>query len=333
MKQTLTLEEIYVPIEGRLAQIPDVIFQILASPNELTHEVIRHFFSRPGKFLRIALTFFGATIEKPALPSAAEEEKLLRLGAAFEIFHSATLIHDDIIDSAFIRRNIPTVHIKWNPQVAVLVGDYLHDKAIEAIFGVGNSRITAAFLKTAGTVCDGEIHELAEKNNFNLKEAEYLRIIDQKTASLIACAVESGGILAGLSPEQSEGLRRFGRSFGMAFQIIDDCLDFTGEEHEFGKTLGADCEAGVLTLPLIRLIELVDEPAKSEVFKIFKSGFGSGRFETLKGLLMEYGTIDYAVSKAQELTELARLELSVFGASPARTSLERLLEYVLERNR
>ncbi|MBI2167382.1 MAG: polyprenyl synthetase family protein [Candidatus Omnitrophica bacterium] len=332
MKQTLSLEEIYVPVEKQLEKVPEVIFDILATPNELTHEVIRHFFSRPGKFLRIALTFFGALIEKGE-KSEIEEEKLLKLGAAFEIFHSATLIHDDIIDSAFVRRNIPTVHVKWNPQVAVLVGDYLHDRALEAIFSVGNPRITAAFLKTAATVCDGEIHELAEKNNFNLKEAEYLRIIEQKTASLIACAVESGGILAGLEPEKSEALRRFGRAFGMAFQIIDDCLDFTGEEHEFGKTLGADCEAGVLTLPLIRLIELVDEPAKSEVYKIFKSGFGSGRFETLKGLLMEYGTIDYAVSKAREWTEKARLELSVFPASPARTGLERLLDYVLERNR
>ena len=347
MKQTLTLEEIYAPIEDRLARIPDVIFKILAAPNELTHEVIRHFFSRPGKFLRIALAFFGALIEKGekgdslpkrgqssfSLASAAEEERLLRLGAAFEIFHSATLIHDDIIDSAFVRRNIPTVHVKWNPQVAVLVGDYLHDKAIETIFGVGHSRVTAAFLETAGVVCDGEIQELAEKNNFNLKEEEYFQIIFKKTASLIACSVECGGILAGLPAEKTGALKRFGRDFGMAFQIIDDCLDFTGEEHEFGKTLGADCEAGVLTLPVIRLLGLVDESTKGEVFKIFKSGFGSGRFERLKHLLLVYGTLEEAIAKARELTEKARLELSVFPASVARTSLERLLDYVLERNR
>ncbi len=340
MKQTLTLEEIYAPIENQIARIPGMIFEVLATPNELTYEVIHYFFSRQGKFLRVALTFFGAAIEKGDSPqrglsplSEVEEERLLRLGAAFEIFHSATLIHDDIIDSAYVRRNIPTVHVKWNPQVAVLVGDYLHDKAIETIFSVANPRVTAAFLQTAATVCDGEIHELREKNNFNLKEEEYLEIIYKKTASLIACSTEAGGILAGLGAEKSEALKRFGRAFGMAFQIIDDCLDFTGAEHEFGKTLGADCEAGVLTLPLIRLIELVDEPTKSEVFKMFKSGFGSERFDTLRNLLLEYGAIDYAACKARELTEQARVELAVFAESPVRRSLDRLLDYVLERNR
>ena len=334
MKQTVSLEEIYAPVEPWLARVPDTIFGLLSTPNELTHDVIRHFFSRQGKFLRPALTFFGAMIEeKGDSPQKRGQSPFLRLGAAFEVFHSATLIHDDIIDSAYVRRNIPTVHVKWNPQVAVLVGDYLHDKAIGAIFGTGNPRVTAAFLETAGTVCDGEIEELAEKNNLNLKEEQYLDIIDKKTASLISCAIECGGILAGLGPEKTGALKRYGRSFGAAFQIVDDCLDFTGQEHEFGKTLGADCEAGVLTLPLIRLIGLVDEPTKSEVFKIFKLGLGSGRFETLKNLLLEYGTIEMALGKARELTEEARLELSIFSGSPVKTSLERLLDYVLERNR
>ena len=333
MKQAISLEEIYVPIEKRVAQIPEVIFDILSTPNELTHEVIRHFFSRQGKFLRPALTFFGAAIENGSALTPADEANLLRLGTAFEIFHSATLIHDDIIDSAHLRRNIPTINVKWNPQVAVLAGDYLHDKAIAAIFGVENSRVTSVFLQTAGTVCDGEIHELREKNNFNLKEEEYLEIVYKKTASLISCCIEAGGILGGHSAEKTEALKRFGRAFGMAFQIVDDCLDFTGEEHEFGKTLGADCEAGVLTLPLIRLLQLVDEATRSEVFKIFKSDFGSRRFDTLHRLLQEYGTIEYAMASAREFTRAARLEISIFPDSPVKQSLNRLLDYVLERNR
>ncbi len=333
MNQTLTLESIYLPVEKRLSRIPESIFTVLSTPNELAQEAIRHFFSRQGKYLRPALTFFGASIETPGSWTSAQEEKLSRLAASFEIFHSATLIHDDIIDSAHLRRNIPTINAKWNPQVAVLVGDYLHDKAIGAIFSAENARVTSLFLHTAGTVCDGEIHELREKNNFNLKEEEYFDIIGKKTAALLACCIEAGGIFAGLAPEKTAALKRFGWAFGQAFQIVDDCLDFTGEEHEFGKTLGADCEAGVLTLPLIRLIELVDEKTKSEVFKIFKSDFVSGRFETLKALLHEYGTLDYAMNRARQFTGEARLELSVFGDSAVKTSLERLLDYVLERNR
>lgn len=333
MRQTTRLEEIYAPIEQELEETPEAIFDILSTPNELAQEVIRYFFSRQGKYLRPALTFFGSAIENSHPATPAEETKILRLAAAFEVFHSATLIHDDIIDSAYLRRNIPTVHVKWNPQVAVLVGDYLHDKAIEAVFSVGNPRVTSLFLQTAAVVCDGEIHELREKNNFSLRDEEYLEIIHKKTASLIACAIESGGILSGLAAEKTEALKRFGRAFGMAFQIVDDCLDFTGEEHEFGKTLGADCEAGVLTLPLIRLIQLVDEPTKGEVFKIFKSDFGTERFGTLKHLLEEYGALDYAMARALDFAEKARLELSLFPDSPIKRSLNSLTDYVLERNR
>ena len=333
MKPTLTLEEIYAPVEERLLTVPETIFDLLSTPNELAHEVIRYFFSKLGKLLRPALTFFGGAIGKPEGLAPQEEEKLLRLAAAFEVFHSATLIHDDIIDSAYLRRNIPTINVKWNPQIAVLVGDYLHDKAIAAIVSAENPRLTSAFLQTAGIVCDGEIQELREKNNFNLKESEYEEIIFKKTASLISCSIESGGILAGLMPEKTEALKRFGRNFGMAFQIVDDCLDFTGEAHEFGKTLGADCEAGVLTLPLIRLLHLVDEKTKGDVYKIFKSDFGANRFDTLKNLLKEYGTLDYAMDRAREFTERARLELSIFPDSDVKQSLAALADYVLERNR
>ena len=340
MSQTATLDEIYAPIETRLEAVPGAILDLLSTPNELAQDVIRYFFSGQGKLLRPALTFLGAEIN--GIPPSIDG-RLLNLASSFEVFHAATLIHDDIIDSAYLRRNIPTVNVKWGPEVAVLVGDYLHDKAIGAIFRNGNEKIISLFLQTAGLVCDGEIHELKEKDNFNLKEEEYLEIVDKKTAALLACSVETGGILAGLAPHEAEALKRFGRYFGIAFQIVDDCLDFTGEEHQFGKTLGADCAAGVLTLPLIRLIELVDECKKSEVFKIFSAtkiggsasqyGGKSEMFEILLAMVHEYGTIDYSLEKARDFSRRARLELSIFPDSMARRSLERLVDYVLERSR
>ena len=158
---------------------------------------------------------------------------------------------------------------------------------------------------------------------------------------LLACSLETGGILAGATPEEAEALKRVGRYFGIAFQIIDDCLDFTGEQQEFGKTLGADCAAGVLTLPLIRLIQLVEEKTKGEVFRIFsatnlggsaayfggKSEAGTAhKFQTLLAMIREYGTIQYSLDRA-------RLELSIFPDNAGRRSLERLLDYVISRNR
>lgn len=329
MGSTAVREGIYAPIRPWLDRVPSTILEILASPNELACEVVHYFFSAQGKLLRPALTLLGAAVQK-APPRS--EDRLLRVAAAFEIFHAATLIHDDIIDSAYLRRSIPTVNVKWGPQVAVLVGDYLHDRAISTLFRYGDEKIISSFLQTAGTVCDGEIHELKEKDNFNLSESEYLEIVEKKTASLLACAVASGAVLAGAGPEEVEAMRRFGRWFGIAFQIVDDCLDFTGEEQEFGKTLGADCAAGVLTLPLIRLIGLVDERKKSEVFKIFKSEIGTQKFQTLHEMIREHGTIDYSLERARQYCDQARLELALFAEGSAKRSLLHLVDYVLERD-
>lgn len=332
MKQAVSLDEIYAPIQARMGRIPDAILDLLSTPNELADDAIRHFFSSQGKFLRPALTFFGALIENHGSFPQEKEEQLVRLAASLEVFHSATLIHDDIIDSSWLRRNIPTINARWNSQVAVLVGDYLHDKAIAAIFSVGDPRVTGSFLKMAGTVCDGEIHELREKGNFALDEEDYFEIIRKKTAVLLSHAIEAGGLLAGLSEEKTRSLKNFGELFGLAFQIVDDCLDFTGEQHEFGKTLGADCEAGVLTLPLIRLLTQVDAPLRKNIIEAFRSN-SQGLVQILKSLFQEHGAIEYAVERAREFTEQARRELDVFPATPARASLESLLDHVLERHR
>lgn len=326
-KTSLSLKEIYEPIRQLLPKVEDRIFEILSVPNELSAEVIQHFFKAKGKFLRPTLTLFGSSfgprVTEPSIVTAA----------ALEIFHSATLIHDDIIDSAYVRRSLPTVNAKWNPQVAVLVGDYLHDKAMSAIFSTANERVIAAFLRTAGIVCDGEILELKEKNNFSLKEEMYLTIIERKTAALLATCLESGAILGNLSSDQVSALRRYGLYFGMAFQIVDDCLDFMGEENEFGKTLGADLEAGVLTLPLLRLLALLDETRKKELLWQVKTGLGDFELTDVVRLLDEYGALEYAFDRAREYTDRAQLELTIFPDSPSRASLEMLLQYVIERNR
>lgn len=330
MKTSVSLDEIYAPVEKHLGSVPQTILDLLSGPNELARDVIRYFFSARGKLLRPALTFLGGALKGD---TGRSPERIEKLAASFEIFHAATLIHDDIIDSAFIRRNLQTVHMKWDSQVAVLVGDYLHNTAIDTIFATGDSHIFTLFLKTAGIVCDGEIHELNQKGNFDLSEEVYYDIVNKKTASLMACALASGARLLGAGGEETEALLRFGRDFGIAFQIIDDCLDFTGDENEFGKTLGADLAAGVLTLPLIRLLEELDEKGRRDTIQIFRQEMTRDKVDILLGRIREHGTLDYAVQKAREFSTRARGELAVFPDSPARQSLEKLLDYVLERNR
>jgi len=326
-QNTITLEHIYEPVQSYLAKVEDRILDLLSTDNELSSEVIRYFFKSKGKLLRPALTLLGASFGMNDLAP------VVSVAAAFEIFHSATLIHDDIIDCAYLRRNYPTVNTKWNSQIAVMIGDFLHDRAIKAFFNSKNERLMASALNMAGTVCDGEILEMKERHNFNLTEQGYFTIIERKTAMLLATCLESGAILAGFPDERVFALKRYGMNFGKAFQIMDDCLDIIGNEHEFGKTLGADLEAGTLTLPVIRLVSLLDEKEKARIYSKVKSGFAQPELGDFIRLLEAHGVIEYSIGKAKEFTEYANLELSIFPDSPARQSLEELLGYVIQRKR
>jgi len=331
-QQPLTLEEIYAPVETAVQKIPDAITRILATSNDLSQEVIDYFFSGRGKLLRPALVLLGNQL-KNGDTDAVGDDRLLKLAASYEIFHAATLIHDDIIDSAYLRRNIPTINVKWGAQTAVLVGDFLHDKALTHVFTCGGENIFKKFLETASVVCDGEIHELKEKFNFAMNEQDYLEIIRKKTAVLLAACVEAGALYGGADEKESKALYEFGLNFGLAFQIVDDCLDFMGNEHEFGKTLGADCTAGVLTLPLIRMFEILDDEEKDKIAALFRSGENPDKFKVILQKIREQNTIDYSLDKARAYSDKARSALNVFSDSPVKQSLEKLVDYVLERNR
>ena len=328
------MDDIYAPIRDNLKQLPGLIEQTLLTPNLQIRDIVRYFFSKNGKFLRPALVFLGGGLASSSggirEVSEKHETSLRHLGTACEIFHAATLIHDDIIDSARLRRGIPTINLKWGPQTAVLVGNFFHDRAMGAIVHYGNEKIIPLFLHAAGEICDGEIHELNEKYNIDLAEATHLEIIRKKTAFLLACSLQTGALVWGMEENALEALGRFGIYFGMAFQLIDDYLDFMGKEQEFGKFLGGDLEEGVYTLPVIRLLASED---RSKAILLLRDSKNGKRLAALVELLRKQGALDYAQAKAREFVEKARQELRVFPPSVFRTSLEQLAEYVLERNR
>jgi octaprenyl-diphosphate synthase len=335
MKSTLTLEDIYAPVQAGLNRVPALIRETLDTPISKMSEMVDHFFSKSGKLLRPALILLGAGLSRSfqpgrRIPSERNETAELYLAAAVEIFHAATLIHDDIIDSAPLRRGVAALHVKSGPQAAVLAGDFFHDRAIVTIFRHGNDRIIPLFLKTAGEICEGEILEISEKKNINMTEEVHLEIVRKKTASLLACALQTGALIWGIEPEKCEALGRFGNFFGMAFQIIDDCLDFTGKESEFGKTLGSDLEEGVYTLPVIHCLTSGE---RDKVVRILYSRSYSRRFSMLRDVLEKSGALDYAFARAKAFIVLAQRELEIFPPSDFRTSLEQLADYVLERNR
>lgn len=322
-----SLSEIFSPVSEPLAEVQGEIFRNLSTPNELISQVIKYFFSSSGKLLRPALCLLGASFGKP------DWKEAVRIAATWEIFHSASLIHDDIIDGSILRRNMPTVPMKWGSQISVLVGDYMHSQAIRSVYSTQNDKITSLFINTGSTVCEGEIMEVKENNNFDLTEAQYFSIVEKKTASLLAACLKTGAVLGKLKPEDCVALSNYGLYFGMAFQIIDDCLDFAGDGEKFGKALGADVESGVLTLPLIRLLNLVPSNKKSEVFKVIKSHGAEEKLDYLIRLMKEHDTLNYSIEKAKEYTDKARLELTTFPDSPSKASLLNLLDFVLTRKR
>ena len=331
MKTAAVLDEIYAPITGSLKNVTGQISKILESTNPLIQDIVKHFSQAQGKMLRPAMTFLGAGVLNSNL-SLFQNEKLLNLAASFEVFHTATLIHDDIIDRAELRRGLVSVNARWGSSVAVLAGDFLHDRALVTIFENGSSEVMRLFLKTAGIVCDGEIHELRRIRFYDLTEAEYFEIIYKKTASLLACVLEAGARAAGATEAQAQALAEFGRHFGNAFQMIDDCLDFTANQAELGKTLGTDLAAGVLTLPLIRLLATHPE-LKSKVVSLIEQSASQENLNELSALLSEHGAMDYVFQRARESAQQAIVSLSVFPDSPARQSLEKLAGYILERTK
>src|SRR5207244_6007682 len=182
------------------------------------------------------------------------------LAVVVEMIHTATLVHDDVLDNAAVRRHFPTVNAGWGNQTSILLGDYLFTHAFHLASSV-DAQACRLIGESTNRVCEGELQQGSERGNLTLSEEEYLDIIDGKTAELTACCCRIGAVYSGVFPAVIEGLSRYGRWLGMSFQIVDDLLDITGEESATGKSLGTDVEQQKLTLPLIRLLNSV--PADS----------------------------------------------------------------------
>jgi len=252
------------------------------------------------------------------------------LGAVVEMIHTATLVHDDVLDGATVRRRVPTVDAVWGTSSAVLLGDYLFTHAFHLASTV-DARACQLIGAATNRVCEGELCQGLERGNLALTEQEYYDVIDGKTAELIACCCQLGALYSGAAPEVVQSLTRFGRYVGLAFQIADDLLDLVGEEKTTGKSLGTDVEQQKLTLPLIHLLAHGANGTTVRARQILRD-LGEGRREALRPLLDENGSLDYARRKAEELVAKARKELICLTASPSRSILEAMTDRVVHRS-
>jgi octaprenyl-diphosphate synthase len=318
------LSEWYAPINRDLAEVEKILAQTLKSKYARVAEVVEHVSHYRGKRLRPAVLLLVAK----ACGRLTHEHHVL--GAVVEMIHTATLVHDDILDNATVRRHVPTVNAKWGNQTSVLLGDYLFTHAFHLSATLGDARACKIIGEATNRVCEGELCQGLEQGNLGLSEKTYFDLIDGKTAELIACCCRLGALFSGADPKVVESLSRYGRQLGLAFQIADDLLDLEGDEVATGKSLGSDLAQVKLTLPLIHLLDQSPETGGLRLQQLLASP-GNHKREKLIPILMETGSLDYARRQADGCASNALDELKCLPASSARSILEMLTRRVVHR--
>lgn len=314
----------YAPVAQELEEAERILAEAIRNSNPRVAELIAHIGHYRGKRLRPALVLLTGRACGRLTPGHAV------LAAVMELIHTATLVHDDVLDGATVRRHVPTVNAGWGNQNSVLFGDYLFTHAYYLATTLGDIRVCQMIGETTNRVCEGELRQGLERGNLDLAEDEYLDIIDAKTAELIACCCKLGAHVSGAAPEVIEALTRYGRWLGQAFQIADDLLDLVGDEGTTGKSLGTDLEQQKMTLPLIHLMERAAAPQGARLRQLL-SAPGNHKRDALQPYLQESGALDYAHRRAEDLAARARAELDCLPPSSSRTLLERAAESAVRR--
>ncbi len=315
----------YGPISADLEEVERILACSLKNPHTRVAEVVSHVHHYRGKRLRPMLLLLTARACGRVTPAHHV------LGAVVEMIHTATLVHDDVLDGARMRRRMATVNAVWGVQTSVLLGDYLFTHAFHLASTLDDARVCRLIGEATDRVCEGELCQVLQRGNLDLSEAEYFDIIDGKTAELTACCCHLGALYSGAPAEVVQALSRYGRYIGLAFQIADDLLDLVGEEKKTGKSLGTDLEQRKLTLPLIYLLTQSDKTLSTRVRQILCGGDNHKR-EALRPFLIKGGGMEYAQRRAEELSAKARAELTSLPLSNCRSVLEVLTEHVVHRS-
>jgi len=318
------LEHLYDPIAEELAQAEDILRSELRSEFPFVDELARHSFRLGGKRLRPALLLLAAKA------AGAVRREHLVLAAVMEMIHTATLVHDDVLDQASLRRHVDTVNSRWGNESSVLLGDYLFTHSFYLASTLSTTFACQMIGKATNVVCEGELRQIDSRGDYELSEQAYLDIIEAKTAELCACCCRLGAHYASATPKVEESLALFGRYLGIAFQIVDDLLDVQGDELTIGKSLGTDLEQRKPTLPLIRLLSQVDAAGRATIVAALECS--EPRCDAALNRWFETtDSISYTRDKARWFAHPARAELAHLAPSAARSVLERVADFAVER--
>ncbi len=298
----------------------------LQDPSAAVADMLDHVARFRGKQLRGALVLLVGE----ATGKTSEEHP--KVAAIVEMIHLATLVHDDILDGAEVRRRVACVNQRWNNQVAVLLGDYLYSRAFALSTELSSGLCSSLLSRTTKQICVGEIDQSTLRYDFEMTQERYEGVCGAKTASLFAAACELGARYPGGSEETGELMRSVGWNMGLGFQIIDDYLDLTGSEEIAGKTVGVDVEDGKVTLPVLHVYSEASDAVRERIREIYTQPELENRADELRQAVDLEAGLKYARKRANELIENALSSMAVLPESQARSSIESIGEFFLERN-
>ncbi len=315
-------------VEDKLFLVEEKIRSKLLSNVELVQEMASYHLDTGGKRLRALLTLGSAK-----LCGYSKGTRDINLAACVELIHSATLMHDDVIDEGSVRRGKKTLNKIWNNHSSVLLGDYLLSRCFEMMVEDGNLEVLKLLSSTSSKIAQGEILQLQHQGEVDMLEETYLKIISSKTAELFAAATKVGAILSNVKNKEKEALEFYGRNLGLTFQIADDTLDYNSELKLFGKRIGQDFYEGKITLPIILLFQKANDEEKEKLKEIFlKDKRIEDDFNYTLSLIKNYEIIKACYQKAEHYINLASNSLSVFKDCNEKAILENLTSFSLARN-
>jgi octaprenyl-diphosphate synthase len=321
------LHDIAAPIQPHLPEFARVFRDAIRSRVGLVDLVTKYILRQKGKKVRPILVFLSAEV------CGGVNERSHRGATLVEILHTATLVHDDVVDNADTRRGLASINAVWKNKIAVLMGDYLLSRGL--LLSLEHDDVD--FLKITSTsvrrMSEGELHQIQRSRKLDMDEPAYLRIIGDKTASLLSTCCEIGATSASADPGHHRLLREYGEQVGLAFQIRDDILDYTGRKSITGKPTGLDLSEKKLTLPLVHALAQAPAGERKEILGMIRAGGKKVNVRQIVAFVERYGGIDYAMNRAREYARSAQQILESFPDSPSRRSLHAFANFVIDREK
>lgn len=321
----ISLSEITKPIEKELDHFSDQFKHSLKSKVALVDIVTRFILKQKGKKIRPLLVLLSSNV------CGGVDERSYRAAMLVELLHTATLVHDDVVDNAETRRSFPSINAVWKNKIAVLMGDYLLAKGLMLAVDGGDFDFLRVITNTVKRMSEGELLQISKTRKLNNDEETYYRIISDKTASLLATCCEVGARAATKNEEAINSMREFGENLGIAFQIRDDILDFIGVKKLLGKPLGGDIKEKKLTLPLIYALKNSPKEESRRILKLMKMDEKKIDVKEVIEFVKKYDGITYAEKAAFDFGNKARKNLDIFTESESKKSLNSLIDFVIER--